>query len=57
MINAIVVDTDVFSFLFNSDTCAEIFCPYLTGVTPVVSFMTVAELDRWALERKWGEQR
>lgn len=49
MINAIVVDTDVFSFLFKSDTRVEIFRPYLTGVTPVVSFMTVAELDRWAL--------
>jgi tRNA(fMet)-specific endonuclease VapC len=44
-----VVDTDVISFLFRRDTRAELFRPYLSGVSRAISFMTVAELDRWAL--------
>ena len=54
---AVVVDTDVVSYLFRSDTRAEAYRPHLTGRLLVVSFMTVAELDRWALERDWGEAR
>jgi predicted nucleic acid-binding protein len=52
-----VVDTDVVSFLFRRDTRAEAYRPYLTGRIVVVSFMTVAELDRWALQRNWGAAR
>jgi predicted nucleic acid-binding protein len=51
------VDTDVVSYLFRSDSRAEAYRPHLTGRLLVVSFMTVAELDRWALEREWGEAR
>lgn len=50
-----VVDTDVVSYLFKRDSRAEAYRPHLTGRLLVVSFMTVAELDRWALERDWGE--
>ncbi len=52
-----VVDTDVVSYLFKRDSRAEAYRPHLTGRLLVVSFMTVAELDRWALERDWGETR
>jgi tRNA(fMet)-specific endonuclease VapC len=52
-----VVDTDVVSYLFRRDTRAELFWPSLVGQPLVVCFMTVAELDRWALERNWGLQR
>lgn len=52
-----VVDTDVVSYLFKHDSRAESYRPHLTGRLLVVSFMTVAELDRWALERGWGEAR
>jgi predicted nucleic acid-binding protein len=52
-----VVDTDVISYLFRGDTRAETYRAYLTGRLLVVSFQTVAELDRWALEREWGEAR
>jgi tRNA(fMet)-specific endonuclease VapC len=46
-----VVDTDVVSFLFKRDSRADRYRPYMTGRLLVVSFMTVAELDRWALAR------
>ena len=52
-----VVDTDVVSFLFKRDSRAELYRPHLTGRLLVVSFMTIAELDRWALARKWEEAR
>ncbi|CAN5280859.1 hypothetical protein BH24ACT19_BH24ACT19_18090 [soil metagenome] len=54
---AVVVDTDVVSYLFKRDSRAEAYRPHLTGRLLVVSFMTVTELDRWALERGWGESR
>jgi tRNA(fMet)-specific endonuclease VapC len=44
-------------YLFKSDSRAEGYRPHLTGRLLVVSFMTVAELDRWALQRDWGEAR
>jgi tRNA(fMet)-specific endonuclease VapC len=50
-----VVDTDVISYLFKSDTRAELYRPHLSGKLLVVSFMTIAELDRWALDKNWGE--
>ena len=53
----VVVDTDVVSFLFKKDSRAEKFRPFLDGKTPVVSFMTVAELYRWTLVRNWGVRR
>jgi tRNA(fMet)-specific endonuclease VapC len=53
----IVVDTDVVSFIHKRDTRAEFYTPHLKGRIPVISFMTLAELDRWALERNWGHRR
>lgn len=53
----VVVDTDVVSYLFRRDSRAELYRPHLTGRLLVISFMTVAELDRWALQRNWGEAR
>ncbi len=54
---AVVVDTDVVSFLFKRDTRAEAYKPHLRGKLLTISFMTVAELDRWAIARSWGEAR
>lgn len=50
-----VVDTDVVSYLFKRDSRAETHRVHLTSSLLLVSFMTVAELDRWTLERDWGE--
>jgi len=53
----VIVDTDVVSFLFKGDTRAEAYRQHLQGKTLAVSFMTVAELYRWAYVRGWGEQK
>ncbi|HXG63664.1 MAG TPA: PIN domain-containing protein [Blastocatellia bacterium] len=57
MIESVVVDTDVVSFLFKQDTRGELYRPHLDGKLAVISFMTLAEIDRWALEKNWGERR
>src|SRR5437879_3858332 len=55
--STVVADTDIVSFIFKSDTRAYPFRSYLNRHRPAISFMTVAELRRWELERKWGERR
>jgi predicted nucleic acid-binding protein len=55
--NEVVVDTDVVSCLFKSHPVAFLYLPDLAGKTPIISFMTIAELDRWVLEAHWGESR
>lgn len=47
--DGLVVDVDVNSFLFKNHPLARLYLRYLTGITSIVSFMTVAELERWAL--------
>jgi tRNA(fMet)-specific endonuclease VapC len=54
---AVVVDTDVVSFEFKRDSRAELYHPHLIGKLLVISFMALAELDLWALERGWGQRR
>ena len=55
--NAAIVDTDVVSMLFKGDTRALAYRPHIAGRLLGISFMTLAELDRWALERNWGQAR
>jgi predicted nucleic acid-binding protein len=55
--NGAIVDTDVVSILFKGDTRALAYRPYIAGRLLGISFMTLAELDRWSLERNWGEGR
>jgi tRNA(fMet)-specific endonuclease VapC len=57
MIPAVIVDTDVVSFLFKGDTRAYEYRQHLQSKTLAISFMTVAELYQWAYSRNWGEQR
>lgn len=57
MIASVVVDTDVVSYLYKQDTRAEDYRAHLNGKLLTVSFMTIAELHRWTLERNWGERR
>jgi tRNA(fMet)-specific endonuclease VapC len=52
-----VVDTDVVSFPLKRDTRPELYQPHLLNRRLVVTFMTVAELERSALTRQWGEGR
>jgi len=55
--STIVVDTDVVSFIFKNHPIATEYLPDLIDEVPIISFMTVAELDRWTLEAGWGEAR
>lgn len=57
MIAGVVVDTDVVSFLYKHDTRAAAYAPHLNGKLLLISFMVIAELDRWTMERNWGERR
>lgn len=53
----LVLDTDVVSYLYKRDTRAELYRPHLNDPPFMISFMSVAELRRWTLERSWGERR
>jgi predicted nucleic acid-binding protein len=53
----IVVDTDVVSFLFKNHPLALRYDPELAGRVALISFMTVAEVERWAIQYRWGEHR
>ena len=55
--NNAVIDTDIVSFLFKSHPIAYRYLADLAGRTLLISFMTVAELDRWVLEARWGVAR
>jgi predicted nucleic acid-binding protein len=54
---ALVVDTDVVSFLFKRDTRANLYAPRLDGHMLAISFQTLAELELWALSAGWGARR
>ena len=56
-VTQVVVDTDVVSFLFKSHPAGLRYDPELAGRVALISFMTVAELERWAIQYRWGEQR
>jgi len=43
--------------LFKGDTRAFAFRRHIAGRLLGVSFMTLAELERWPLERVWGSLR
>lgn len=53
----LLVDTDVFSFLFKRDSRASAYARLVETGEPSLCFMSVAELKRWAIERRWGTAR
>ena len=54
---AVVLDTDVVSYLYKRDTRADLYLPHLDDPPFIISFMSLAELRRWTLERSWGDRR
>lgn len=54
MSGAVLVDTDVFSFWLKQDTRGKPYEADARGKGLCLSFMTVAEVKRWALGRNWG---
>ncbi len=53
----VVVDTDVVSYLCKNDSRAPLYRPHLQGQLLPISFMTVAELEFWTVQRGWGSAR
>ena len=54
---AVVVDTDVISYIFKADTRGQPYINYLGQTTNFYSFQTLAELRFWALHHHWSENR
>ena len=54
---AVVVDTDVVSMIFKGDSRGFSFRRLMSGRLTAISFMTLAELERWPLESGWGQWR
>jgi len=52
-----VVDTDVVSFIFKNHSVGALYEPDLVDCTLLISFMTLAELDRWAIQANWATAR
>jgi tRNA(fMet)-specific endonuclease VapC len=53
----ILLDTDVFSFVFKGDTRAQLYAPLLQGHRLALSFVSVGELFEWAKIHTWGARR
>ena len=54
---AIIVDTDVISYIFKMDTRAITYEEHLFHAPKFISFMTLAELRRWQFQSSWGENK
>ena len=54
---AVVIDTDVVSFIFKKDTRSALYEPHLDGEFMILSFMTMAELFQWSLASNWGNRK
>ena len=56
MTEAILLDTDVASFLLKRHARAATFRSLVEGRQLALSFVSVAELYKWAVKREWGRQ-
>lgn len=52
-----IVDSNIVSYIYKDDTRAALYEPHLTNVLAFISFMTLAELERWAIARNWGTRK
>lgn len=55
--DAVLLDTNIVSFLLKQDSRVRSYAPYLENRRLAISFMTVAELFQWAAVRNWGARR
>lgn len=53
----VVADTDVVSYVFKNHPFGSRYDPELAGRIALISFMTVAEIERWMLQYRWGHPR
>jgi hypothetical protein len=52
----VMLDTNVFSYIYKGHPLAERFLPYVEGKRRYLSFMTVGELFRWAYSENWNHK-
>jgi tRNA(fMet)-specific endonuclease VapC len=57
MTSAVLVDTDVMSFIIRDQAHASLYRKHLDGRILAISFMTQAELLRWSVQNAWGDRR
>jgi predicted nucleic acid-binding protein len=55
-VSFVVLDTDAASHLFRGKV-SEQLRRHTVGATLAVTFVTVGELTKWTLVRRWGPQR
>jgi predicted nucleic acid-binding protein len=53
----IVIDTGVVSLLFKNHPISRQCDPEISGRVGLICFMTVAEMERWSIQRNWSEHR
>lgn len=53
----LIVDSNVVSYIQKQDTRAALYEPHLANALTFISFMTLAELERWAVARNWGTRK
>jgi tRNA(fMet)-specific endonuclease VapC len=53
----ILLDTNIISFALKDDTRRLAYEPHVAGHRTFVCFVTVAELYRWAVGKRWGQRR
>lgn len=53
----LLLDTSVLSLFFKTDQRSQLYAPDIQGRILAVSFITIGELYRWTIERKWGQSR
>ncbi len=54
---AVVVDTNIVSYIFKEDTRAKLYDSHLLNVPKFISFMSLAELRRWQKINNWGQKK
>jgi tRNA(fMet)-specific endonuclease VapC len=54
---AVVVDTDVVSFVYEGDTRGALYDSHLKNEFMIVSFLTLAKLRFWSLKWNWGAKK
>jgi tRNA(fMet)-specific endonuclease VapC len=57
MSQSVLLDTDVASYLFKNSPRAKPFRLVLSDKKPALAFVSVAELFKWTLKRRWDAKR
>jgi tRNA(fMet)-specific endonuclease VapC len=57
MNETLLLDTDVASFLFKNSSHAKPFRTLIKGKRLALAFVSVAELFKWTLKRRWGPRK